>query len=269
MANDIKYQINGQLIENAMTVDNTEDMLLVPVSIGSADQDRIIAEMMAEDSGLRIETLKHVHDLEKRVIKRLLMSGYSVNTGLYHAAVSFRGNIENSAWNPEKNTIVVNFNVGADLRQAIKNTKVSIIGAKPATMFVASVQDASTRAQNATATPGRAFTLKGSMLKVAGTHPSVGIVLIDSKGNETKIAEDLYVSNDPSKLTIIMPTGLADGAYELRITTQFNGSRLLKSPRTLTKTIYIGQAPDSGGGNQGGGDSGGGSDGDQGENPLG
>lgn len=269
MANDIKYQINGQLIENAMTVDNTEDMLLVPVSIGSADQDRIIAEMIAEDSGLRVETLKHVHDLEKRIIKRLLMSGYSVNTGLYHAAVNFRGNIENSVWNPEKNTIVVNFNVGADLRQAIKNTKVSIIGAKPATMFVGSVLDASTRAQNATATPGRAFTLKGAMLKVAGTHPSVGIVLTDSKGNETKITEDLYVSNDPSKLILIIPTGLADGAYELKITTQYNGSRLLKAPRTLTKTIYIGQAPDGGGGNEGGGGNQGGSDGDQGENPLG
>ena len=117
MANEIKYQINGQLADNTVTVDNKEDMILVPVSIGSADENRIIAELKAEDSGLREETIRHVFDLQKRVIKRMLMTGMSVNTGLYYASVAFRGVIENSTWNPAKNSIVVNFNVGADLRK--------------------------------------------------------------------------------------------------------------------------------------------------------
>ena len=147
MAENIKYQINGQLADNTVTVDNKEDMILVPVNIGSANEARIIAEMKAEDSGLREEPIKHVFELEKRVIKRLLMSGYNVNTGLYYASVSFRGVIENSQWNPAKNSIVVNFNVGADLRQTIKNTTVGIIGEKGAAMFVTGVQDAATRAQ--------------------------------------------------------------------------------------------------------------------------
>ena len=34
MAENIKYQINGQLADNTVTVDNKEDMILVPVSIG-------------------------------------------------------------------------------------------------------------------------------------------------------------------------------------------------------------------------------------------
>ena len=79
MSEEIRYQINGQLADNTVTVDNKEDMILVPVSNGSADEERIIAEMKAEDSGLREETIRHVFDLEKRVIKRLLMSGVSVN----------------------------------------------------------------------------------------------------------------------------------------------------------------------------------------------
>ena len=53
MAENIKYQINGQLADNTVTVDNKEDMILVPVNIGSANEARIIAEMKAEDSGLR------------------------------------------------------------------------------------------------------------------------------------------------------------------------------------------------------------------------
>ena len=48
MAENIKYQINGQLADNTVTVDNKEDMILVPVSIGSANEARIIAEMKAE-----------------------------------------------------------------------------------------------------------------------------------------------------------------------------------------------------------------------------
>ncbi|WP_278624521.1 DNA-binding domain-containing protein [Parabacteroides gordonii] len=43
---------------------------------------------------------------------------------------SFRGIIENSQWNPAKNSITVNFQVGADLREAIKKTRVNIIGEK-------------------------------------------------------------------------------------------------------------------------------------------
>ena len=65
----------------------------------------------------------------------------------------------------------MNFNVGADLRQAIKNTTVGIIGEKGSAMFVTGVQDAATRAQDASATAGRAFTLTGGKLKIAGTDP--------------------------------------------------------------------------------------------------
>ena len=264
MVNEIKYQINGQLADNTVTVDNKEDMILVPVSIGSADENRIIAELKAEDSGLREETIRHVFDLQKRVIKRLLMTGMSVNTGLYYASVSFRGVVENSTWNPAKNSIVVNFNVGADLREAIKQTTVGIIGEKGSAMYIGSVQDAATRAQDASATAGRAFTLAGGKLKVVGDNPAVGITLTDSKGTETKVTEDLWVTNDPSKLTFIMPADLADGTYELKVTTQFSGNSktLLKTPRSVVKTIYIGAAPSGGG-------SGSGSDGDLDENPMG
>ena len=170
-----------------------------------------------------------------------------MNTGLYYASVNFHGVIENSAWNPAKNSIVVNFNVGADLREAIKNTVVNIIGAKGSAMYIAGVQDTSTRALDSSATAGRAFTLKGAMLKVTGTDDSVGIILTDSKGTITKITEDLWVLNEPSRLSFIIPSGLDKGTYELKVTTQYGQGHLLKTPRSVIKTIYIGMAPTGGG----------------------
>lgn len=255
MSEEIKYQINGQLMDNTVTKDNTEDVILVPVSIGTADEERIISEMMAEDSGLRRETILHVHELEKRVVRRLLMSGYQVNAGLYYASTAFRGVIEGGAWNPQKNSIAVNFQVGADLREAIKRTTVNIIGEKGAAIYIAGVTDAATRAQDATATAGRAFTLTGRNLRVAGTAEGVGITLTAADGSETRITDDLFVTNDPSKVIFIIPATMANGTYRLRLTTQYgsNNKTLLKSPRTVEKLIYIGTSPSTGGGTNPGG----------------
>ena len=57
------------------------------------------------------------------------------------------------------------------------------------------------------------------------------------------------MTNDPSKLTFIIPADLADGTNELKVTTQFgsNSKTMLKVPRSVMKTIYIGKAPDGGG----------------------
>lgn len=268
MAQKIRYQINGQLADNTVTADNTEDVILVPVNIGSADEDRIVAEMLIIDSSLPEEALRHVMKIEREAVERLILSGYNVNTGLYYARAAFRGVIEGSQWNPQKNSIVVNFSVGASLREAIKNTAVNILGAKGSAMYIGGSLDVSTRAQDATATPGRAFTLTGDLLKVAGTDPSVGIVFIAADGTQTRVTEDLYVTNGPKQLTFIVPPGLANGTYELRVTTQYSSAkRELKSPRSVSKTVYIGEAPSGDGGGSTGGDGGG--DGDQNENPLG
>ena len=257
MAEDIKYQINVQLADNTLTPDNPNDVIAVPVSLGPADEERILAEMKAEDSGLREETILHVFELEKRVIKRLLMAGYNVNTGLYYASVGMRGIVSGGQWNPEKNSIVVNFNVGADLREAIKNTTINIIGRKEAAISVSGVQDAATRAEDASATPGRAFTLTGRNIKLLGDDPSVGLVLIDADGTETTIAQDLWVINDPSRVTFIIPADLEPGTYTLRLTTQYSGhsKSLLKSPRSIENVLYIGtKPPTTEGGSQGGSD---------------
>lgn len=269
MAEEITYLFNGQLADNTVTVDDKEDKILVPVSNGNADQARIIAEMKAEDSGLREETIQHVFALRNRVVTRLLLSGVSINDGLCYASASFRGVIENSRWNPEKNSIVVNFQMGAELREAIKKTQVNIIGEKAAAMYIGGVTDAATRATDASATAGRAFTLTGSKIKVAGTDASTGITLTSESGTVTKVTQDLFVKNNPSEVIFIIPPTLENGTYTLKLTTQFSGSSttLLKTPRSVEKTIYIGTAPTDSGSNPS--NPGGGSDGDQGENPLG
>lgn len=249
MADEIKYRLDAFLQANTLTTDNTEDVIAVPASREPADEERILAEMKAEDTGLRRETILHVFELEKRVIKRLLMQGYNVNTGLYHASVAFRGTVKNSEWNPQENEIVVNFNPGAELREAIAQTAVNILGAKPAGIDITSLQDVATKADNASATAGRAFTLKGQNIRISGDNPAVGLTLTDAEGAETTVTPDMWVINNPSQLTFIIPANLAAGTYTLRLTTQYGGNsqHQLKTPRSVEKTLYIGTQPPTAG----------------------
>lgn len=57
----------------------------------------------------------------------------------------------------------------------------------------------------------------------------------------------MWVLNEPSRLSFIIPSGLDKGTYELKVTTQYGQGHLLKTPRSVIKTIYIGMAPTGGG----------------------
>ncbi len=259
MPEEIKYQINVLMADNTVTKDDLTDKIFVVVSTGTADKERIISEMMEVNPGLERETLRHVLDLENRVIKKLLLTGMRVNNGLFEATAQCRGVVQGTAWNPETNTIYVNFQQGKDMREAINSTTVNVIGEKGASMYLSTGEDAATRSVGFTATAGSNFTLTGKNIKIAGDDPSVGITLTDSDGTETKITGGMIGLNQPSKLIFFIPAGLADGEYTLTVTTQFGGGPLLKSPRSVSRTLYIGEAPEPapGGGEEeeGGGES--------------
>jgi hypothetical protein len=251
----MKRTLKGWLVENHLTTDNKDDKILLLESAGNLTMADVISQMRKEDTGLREETIVHAVDLFKRVVSDLVLTGYSVNTGLFRAAPQFRGPIENGQWDPEKNSIHVNFIQDKDLREAIAETSVHILGEKQDAMYIAGGEDAATRATDGTATAGRNYTLHGRLIKVAGDHESVGVTLTGASGQVTRLSDDMIAVNNPTQLILLLPAGLADGDYMLTVTTQFCGSSiLLKVPRSVTKTITIGKSntPETpgGGGNE-------------------
>ena len=208
------------LVDNTVTVDNKDDKIGQLESSGNLSLQDILDEMHKEDTGLRPETIEHVVKLYNRVVSDLILSGYSVNTGLYHAVAQLRGVIDGGKWNPEKNSVYVSFTQDKELREAIAQTYISILGERQSVMYVAGFSPA-------TATAGRPFTVNGRMLKIAGTDSSVGITITDSKEQTTPVDLNMLAVNNPSQLTFIVPAGLADGEYTLTVTTQYAGSTLL------------------------------------------
>ncbi|WP_455638096.1 DNA-binding domain-containing protein [Parabacteroides sp.] len=232
--------LKGWLVDNTVTTDNLTDKILQLESAGKADFDDIIDEMLKEDTGLRIETLRHSVSLYNRVVARLILSGYSVNTGLFRAVAKFLGVVEGGVWNTEKNSIYVAVTQDKDLREAIAQTTVNILGTKSNVMYILETEDRKTNLKDGTATSGRNLIVRGAMLKVVGSDEAVGVTLTDSKGVVTKLDDDMIASNKPSELMLLVPPGLANGEYTLTITTQYSTGTTLKSPRSVSTSLWVG-----------------------------
>lgn len=243
MANTLK----GWLADNTVTAD-PNDKILVLESTGKADINKVYEEMLNEDTGLRKETIVHVTTLYERICARLLMNGWQLNTGLFYAVPRFTGVVEGGRWNPEKNSIYVVFNQDKVIREEIAKTNVHILGEKPDVMYILEVEDRKTGLKDGTLTPGRNFFVRGANLKVMGDKEGVGVSIANMETKAVvKLDSDMIVTNKPSELTLLIPADLANGNYELSITTQFsNGKLLLKEPRTVTVSVHVG--------NGGGGD---------------
>lgn len=242
MANTLK----GWLAPNTLTPDE-KDRILVLEGAGKADLDKVYEEMLAEDTGLRRETIVHSVTLYNRVCSRLLMNGWSLNTGMFYAVPRFLGPVEDGLWNPDVNSIYVSFTQDKVLREEIRKTHVSILGEKKDVMYIVGVEDRKTGLKDGTMTPGHNFFVRGANLKVTGTNKAVGVSLTDSKGVVTKLEEDRISINKPSELTLLLPAGLADGDYQLTVTTQYVNNHLeLKTPRSVSVDVHVGNSGSGG-----------------------
>ena len=248
----MKNVLKGWLANNTVTGENKGDKILVLESAGSLTLDDVLGEMKKEDTGLRKETLSHVVDLYHRKLADLVLNGYSVNTGLFRIVPQFKGLVEDGVWNPATNSIYILMQQDKVLRESIAETSVKILGEKASAAYIIGGQDTTTRATDGSATPGRTFRVKGKNIRVAGTDESVGVYLLASDGTKTKLDMDRVVTNNPSEVIVLLPADLEEGSYELQIVTQFaSGNKQLKAPRTVTKTLFVGDAPQEPGGGGG------------------
>lgn len=244
-----KNVLKAWLVDNTVTTDDKTDKIFQLEMTRSIDKELILDRMVAKNPGVRRETMSLGIELYEEVISEALMNGESVNTGLFRGVAQFRGVAKNNAWDPQKDSIYVSFTQGKALRNAIQDTTVDVLGIRPTNFYIGSGLDASTRATDFSATAGRNYTLYGKNLTVAGDDPSVGVKLTNAEGVETKLSEDMIVVNEPSRLIILLPSDLEDGEYTLTVTTQYKpgGPGLLKTPRSVSQSLYIGTTPPSGG----------------------
>ena len=82
-------------------------------------------------------------------------------------------------------------------------------------MYILETEDKKTGLKDGSATAGRNFFVRGAMLKVVGDDESVGVTLTNASKAVTKLTDDLITINNPSSLTLLLPTDLEEGEYTL------------------------------------------------------
>jgi hypothetical protein len=236
----MKKTLKAWLKKNQLTPD-PNDFTASVVSLGSVDVTTIIDELVNEGMEVKRETAMDIVTRFNRKAADLALSGYNVNTGLVYMRSIVKGAFYNKTWNPDVNSVYVSINQGLDLRQAVADTSVEILGEQADLIEILSLTDTSTGKTDGTLTKGRNAELKGSYLKVAGDNPDCGITFTNTATKvATKLDADHIVLNEPSRLLILIPATLDAGEYELSVSTQFsNGKTILKTPRTATTGFAV------------------------------
>jgi hypothetical protein len=230
----MKKVLKAWLRKNQLTADPNDYMASADV-IDSIDLSAIVDELVKEGMEIKRETVVDIISRYNRKAAELVVSGYNVNTGLVYMRPVIKGAFYEKVWNPETNPVYVAINQGMDLRNAIAETTVEILGIQSDPLEIISLTDSTTGKTDGTLTKGRNAELKGSYLKIVGENADCGVSFTNTATKEvTKLDMPDIVINEPSRLLILVPATLAAGEYELSVTTQYSGgNNVLKQPRSV------------------------------------
>ena len=234
MAN-ILHRIKAILFPNWLT-DDPNDYSARVVSERSLSVSEICSTAVNRGgAATTAEAMEHNVNLFLKEMAYQLCDGFSVNTGYFTATTLIRGvfNSPTETFNPEKHSLIFQFNQGETLRKELDSIEVNITGVGESSITVAQVTDVKTGSVNDLLTPNRNLKIRGYKLKLVGDHPEVGVYFVNEATTErTKVDTTDIVTNNPSELVIVIPA-LAAGIYTLEVSSQFSGSSTpLKVPRT-------------------------------------
>lgn len=230
----ILHKVKAYLYPNVLT-DDPNDFTARVSSERSLGVKEICASAVARGGApTTAEAMEHNVNLFLKEMGYQLSDGFSINTGYFTATTLVKGVFHSATekFNPEKHSILFQFNQGELLRRELPGIEVDVLGVGDSNLSIVHVQDVKTGSVNDRITPNRNLRIKGYKLKLAGDNEAVGIYFVNNATEERiKVEADEIVTNNPSELVVVTPE-LATGVYRLEVTTQYAVSSILKEPRT-------------------------------------
>jgi len=195
-----------------------------------------IARMMKDaGSELSYETLLYILDQSDRVKREQTQRGHSILTGYCQITPKVTGTWigANAKFNPAVHKITLDMIPSAEMRAALREVGVEVLGVRDGGAFIGLVTDTATGLTDGTVTPNDDIRIEGDKIKIAPDgEAGLGVFFIDAGGTEFAVARRL-TQNDPKRLIARVPA-LAPGQYTLRVVTRFSsGSNMLKEQRVI------------------------------------
>jgi len=230
-----KFRVNSELYEMPLT-QRKDDRIARIVSTGSSTVDILIKKAATRRTDLNPITLKAGYEIIREIALEDLCEGKQVEFGFSHYGLVAEGVLigDHAKWNDETNRLVLRATPAVDVRNAIKDIDVNVLGMASSGAYINTVTDVSSGEVNTRLTAGGGINLTGVKIKVAGDFPEIGIYLTDVNTTTVfSIPRNSILINDPSKISFIVPADLPVGDYKLSIVTQYtsSGATLLKEPR--------------------------------------
>lgn len=231
----MKNQLIVELYDLSIT-ERKDDRFGRVVASKSLNEDDLVKLAVARRTDINPATLKASLELLKDVALEEILGGANVSLGFAHISLGVNGTFigDNAQWDSSKHSISINMTPNAMLRNAIKKTNVNIRGMAVNGTVINSVVDIATGEENSRLTAGGGLNITGSRIKIEGDKEGVGLRLINQSNKKiTEIPMTSILVNQPSRLSVVLPSDLKSGEYKLVIGTQYSkGGQPLKEVRT-------------------------------------
>lgn len=230
-------------LRKSQLTDESENYTALVAGSGSIGVMNIIEQMLYEDMSLKKDTIVDIISRFNHKSAELVLSGYNVNTGLVYMRPVINDKFHDKTWSPDINSVYISFTQGHDLRQALGETTIEVLGEQINPIEIYSMTDLSTGNTEGKLEKGSMVEVIGTNLKVLGVYPECGIVFRNVQTQEiTKLKRSEVVVNEQSKLKILIPGSLETGEYEMTLCTQYKSdNKLFNQPRytAFEKPIII------------------------------
>jgi hypothetical protein len=181
-------------------------------------------------------------DVMRRALISELARGCNVNVkGFFTAGVNLKGNFpfNDSPLDPAVNTLHPSVSFSRDIFRAIEHSPVRRVTDAASGIYIESVYDVASGAENSTLTPGMVLQLHGRKIKLAGDDPSVGVSFIDANDGHTLVPKAAVSRNGDRRIDLVIPL-LPAGVYRVKVTTMHSSSKaLLAAPRDYTYPVDL------------------------------
>jgi len=221
---------------NLLTKDIDNDYVAAVSATGKTLRNADIARILKEaGSELSYETLLYILDQTDRIVREQLQRGFSVLTGVCQLSPKVTGTWigANAKFNPEAHKITLDIVPSAEMRAALKNVGIEVLGVKDGGAFIGLVTDTATRLADGTITAGDDIRIDGDKLKIDPEgEEGLGVFFVNTDGEVIPVTRNL-TQNDPKRIIARVPE-LPAGQYTLRVVTRYTtATTLLKEPRII------------------------------------
>jgi hypothetical protein len=204
--------------------------------------EEIAQRIVDEGSEIRYDTLLSVFNQHDRIIRESVQQGYKVLTGVAQYGPRVTGSWigSNDKFDPDKHKVTLDMMPSAEMREALGQIGVEVLGVKDSGAYIGLVTDTLTGATDGSITPGDDIRIEGDKIRIGPDGENgTGVFFVAADGTSTPVTRRL-TQNDPKTLIARVPDSLASGSYTLQIVTRFSTSSIfLKNARTIEYSLPL------------------------------